>query len=72
MSQIFLFLKEQALEDSDEMASRLLDECIELWASMLESSARRGKRSNIATCCCMQLTQGVTFQETSYNAACKI
>lgn len=42
MSQIFTCLKDQALDHSDELATRLLDECIELWAAMLKSSARKG------------------------------
>ena len=42
MSEIFTCLKEQALGDRDILAQGLLDESIELWASMLESSARKG------------------------------
>lgn len=42
MSQIFTCLKDQALDHSDELTTRMLDECIELWAAMMKSSARRG------------------------------
>jgi hypothetical protein len=45
MSELFACLKEQVVGYGDMLAQHLLDECIELWASMLENSARKGRAS---------------------------
>jgi hypothetical protein len=45
MSELFACLKEQVVGYGDMLAEHLLDECIELWASMLENSARKGRAS---------------------------
>jgi|SouAtlMetagenome_1021521.scaffolds.fasta_scaffold90797_1 hypothetical protein len=45
MSELFACLKEQVVGYSDMFAEHLLDECIELWASILEASARKGRAS---------------------------
>ena len=61
MSELFSCLKEQVIGYGDMLAEHLLDECIELWASMLKASARKGRASIFPLpCCCMRLQWGLT------------